>query len=104
MTLAFYNGVPVVQTNQVTQDAPEFYISYNPSIRDYGVRTTAIYIKSTGQFLILAGDHRQGYEGLKFKEALEYFYAHVDEVVSQSEHGKIFKFTDGNAVYVDGGF
>lgn len=104
MTVTFYDGVPVVQTNQVTQDVPEFYISYNPSIRDYGVRTTALYIKSTGQFLILTGDHSKQYEGLSFQECLSYFYAHVKEAVSQSEHGKVFTFVDGKAAYVDGGF
>lgn len=104
MPVTFHSGVPVLQPNQVQQDNPEFYVSYNPSTSDYGVRTTALYIKSTGQFLILAGDHRQKYDGLNFKKALAYFYAHVDKAVSQSEHGKVFKAVDGGFAYVDGGF
>ena len=104
MTVTFYNGVPVVQNNKITENSPEFYISYNPSIREYGVKTTALYIKSTKQYLILVGNHSEQYAGLNFKEALDYFYAHVGEAVAQSEHGMIFKFENENAMYVKGGY
>lgn len=104
MTVNFYDGVPVAQINRIVHGAPEFYISYNPSVRDYGVRTTALYIKSTGQFLILAGNHSKQYEGLTFQESLTYFYDNVNEAIPQSEHGKVFVFSGGKAVYADGGF
>lgn len=84
-----------------------FNISYNDSHRaqqDYGCATTALCINSTGQFLILNGDHRSGYKNLNFDESLDYFYSHINEASEFSEHGRIFDFNNGNARYVSGGY
>lgn len=95
--------------NNISNSSKEFYISYNNSafsIRDYGCDTTALHINETSQFLILKGDHRKGYEGLNFNEALTYFYAHIDEAHDFSEHGKIFVVNEETyeADYISGGY
>lgn len=89
--------------------AENFYISYNNSAfsrRDYGCDTTALYIDETSQFLILKGDHREGYKGLSFKDALAYFYAHINEAHNFSEHGKVFAIDKQNHTsgYIKGGY
>jgi len=104
MTVEFCGGIPICRVNQITRREPEFYISYNPSQRDYGTDTTAMHINETGQFLTLAGNHTDQYNGLNFTEALAYFYANVDKAVPQSEHGRVFKFENGKAAYVAGGY
>lgn len=104
MSVHFMGGVPVSVPNRITSSKPEFYVSYNPSARDYGTDTTALYIHETGQFLILAGNHAMQYDGLTLAEAVAYFYAHVEQAVSQSDHGKIFRFVDGKAFYEQGGY
>lgn len=104
MSVQFFNGIPVSIPNEISKDAPDFYISYNQSSSDYGTDTTAIYIKSTGQFLILAGNHTEQYAGLDFEQVLEYFYNNVSKAVKQSEHGIIFQMTGGKAAYVNGGY
>ena len=104
MGVSFIGGVPISQPNTVTSSNENFYISYNPSAADYGTDTTALVIRSTSQFLILAGNHADKYKGLSFEDALAYFYANVDKAISQSEHGKVFKFVDGKPDYVPGGY
>ena len=104
MGVSFIGGVPIYQPNTVSSSNEDFYISYNPSVRDYGTDTTALVIHSTSQFLILAGNHAKQYEGLSFEDSLAYFYANVDKAVSQSEHGQVFRFVDGKAFYEKGGY
>jgi len=104
MTVQFFNGIPVSQPNTVSETNPDFYVSYNPSRADYGTDTTALVIRETSQFLILAGNHSKEYKGLTFKESLSYFYANVSKAVKQSEHGQVFKFVDGKPAYVPGGY
>lgn len=104
MGVQFFGGVPTTVNNTVQQSCEKFYISYNWNTRDYGVDTTAFYIRETGQFLILSGDHRKGYDGLDFSQSLDYFYANVKNAVPQSEHGKVFKIGDSKAKYVNGGY
>lgn len=104
MSVQFFNGVPIDVPNRITRTDPKFYVSYNPSARDYGTDTTALYIHETGQFLILAGNHATQYDGLSFADALAYFYANVDKAVSQSDHGRVFRFVDGKAFYEQGGY
>lgn len=90
--------------NRIPYKTDTHYISYNPSIRDYGTDTTAIYIHETSQFLILAGDHTEELQGLTLEDAVTYFYDNVEQAVSQSEHGQIFTFVDGKGDYVAGGY
>lgn len=104
MSVQFMGGVPISQPNRITWIEPEFYVSYNPSIHDYGTDTTALHIHETAQFLILAGDHTVEYKGLSLTEALAYFYANVARAVPQSEHGRVFRFVDGKAFYEKGGY
>ncbi len=54
-----------------------FYISYNPSSKDYGSDTTALVLGQMEAFLILNGDHRENYylanqEG-SFEKVYEYY-------------------------------
>lgn len=61
--MAFFEGIPIHIPNEVRQNDPSFYISYNPSSRDYGCPTTALVLKDTQmtKFYILCGDHRKQY-------------------------------------------
>ena len=104
MSTMFFDGVPVQVNNTISKEDDAFYVSYNPIIADYGVDTTALYIRETNQYLILAGDHREEYANLDFQQSIDYFYANVNNAVVQSEHGKIFKVTDGKAQYIQGGY
>lgn len=104
MSVKFFNGIPVSQPNTIREINPEFYVSYNPSSADYGTDTTALVIRETSQFLVLAGNHSKEFKGLPFREALAYFYANVSKAVEQSEHGRVFKFVDGKPAYVPGGY
>lgn len=104
MSVQFFNGVPINVPNRVTRTDPDFYVSYNPSARDYGTDTTALHIRETAQFLILAGNHAAQYDGLTLAEAVAYFYANVERAVPQSEHGRVFRFVDGKAFYENGGY
>lgn len=104
MGVQFFGGVPVCTVNTITRNEPKFYVSYNPSRSDYGTDTTALVIHETGQFLILAGDHTKQFDGLSFDDALAYFYANAHRTVEQSEHGRVFRFVDGNGYYEKGGY
>ncbi|UDY80315.1 hypothetical protein AXY1_4 [Achromobacter phage AXY1] len=104
MAVTFCGGVPISTPNTVTKQTREFHVSYNRSSADYGTPTTAINIYSTGQFLVLAGDHSAQLAGLTLAESVAYFYAHVDKAVTQSEHGRVFRFVDGKGFYEQGGY
>lgn len=104
MAVTFCGGVPISTPNTVTKQTREFHVSYNPSRRDYGTDTTAINIYSTSQFLILAGDHSAQLAGLSLDECVAYFYANIDKAVTQSEHGRVFRFVDGKGFYEQGGY
>jgi hypothetical protein len=53
--------------------------------------TTALFIEKTAQFLILKGDHRDGYKDLEtLDQHLDYFYSNVDQAHDNSEHGQLF--------------
>ena len=92
--------------NKVSNDTEGFYISYNPSARDYGSNTTAIYIKGSSQFLILNGDHsKQLNECLTLETAVSYFYNNIDCANHYSEHGMIWKTDkEGKPFYTKGGY
>lgn len=62
--MAFFAGIPTTVLNEVRQNDPSFYISYNRSPRDYGCATTALVLNDPQmtKFYILRGDHRKQYE------------------------------------------
>ena len=61
---AFIGGIPIQVPNEVRQNDPSFYVSYNSSARDYGSPTTALVLNDPqmSKFYILCGDHRKQYE------------------------------------------
>lgn len=46
-------------TNTTKEMSPHWYVSYNPSSRDYGCDTTALVLGQGEHFLTLEGDHRE---------------------------------------------
>jgi len=100
------NGIPLGIPNKISKENKDLYISYNNrDIASYGSDTTALVINSTGQYLILNGDHRKSYDSLNtLDEHLQYFYTNIDKVNFRSEHNKVFKIVDNKGVYVEGGY
>jgi len=84
-----YNSVPgerddLVGFNDKTYNG--FYVSYNPSARDYGCETTALVLGQMEKFYILKGDHREQYMKLMdqgFDKCLEYY---KDNIADSHEH------------------
>lgn len=100
MGIAFIEGLPVITRNVVVNSKKEFHISYLRFDICYKSDTTAIYIKSTSQFLILNGDHTLVLKGLHtLEECLKYFYENLEQANFRSEHGRVFD----NGKYIDGG-
>ena len=99
------NGTPIGIPNTITQDRPNYYVSYNNrDIASYGSDTTALHINETSQFLILNGNHVAAYKNLNtLEDCLKYFYANENKNF-RSEHGKVFKIVEGKAAYVNGGY
>ena len=97
--IKFFNGVPIMIENTITQSSKKenYYISYNPSRRDYGVDTTALVItigdNERQLFYILKGNHKEQYASCKnLKECISYFinnkeFAHAFSDVF--EHGNL---------------
>ena len=100
------NGIPLGIPNRISKENKNLYVSYNNiDISSYGSDTTALYINETSQFLILNGDHREGYKALNtLEEHLQYFYNNIDKVNFRSEHNKVFKIVDNKGFYVEGGY
>lgn len=64
-SMAFFDGVPALVTNrtdEVETGSKHWYISFNSSSRDYGCETTALVLGQMEYFLILKGDHREGFQ------------------------------------------
>lgn len=102
-----FKGIPISVPNKISKNKKDFHISYNNrDISHYGAATTAIYINSTSQFLILNGDHTKAYKNLDtLQDHLDYFYANINKANPKSEHGKLFKILDnGKGAYINGGF
>ena len=99
-------GVTIVVPNKVTKKNDLFHISYNNrSLSDYGCATTALYIKKTSQFLILNGNHTEGYKELDtLEQAIEYFYSKIKQANPKSEHKRLFKEVKGKFDYIEGGY
>ncbi len=74
---AFLSGIPVHVPNEVRQNDPRFYISYNQSPRDYGCATTALVVNDpqVTKFYILCGDHRAQYEAAGHLDACRSYFA-----------------------------
>lgn len=105
MGIIFANGIPLHTPNKISKDVKDYYISYNPSSRDYGSDTTALVINETSQYLILNGDHRKEYNNCSsFKKSLKYFYDNIEKANPKSEHGRLFKKIEGGFAYVKGGY
>ena len=99
------NTIPNCKPQNVVTEKEGYHISFNRSSSDYGCPTTAIYIETTSQFLILCGDHKEELEKLNFNECLEYFYNNIDKAHRMSEHKKIFTFNEvDGASYKEGGY
>lgn len=76
----FYNGIPISIINRIVLDNREekYHVSYNPSVRDYRVATTALVITTKDNkkelFYILSGNHSKQYSNCKsLKECIDYF-------------------------------
>lgn len=88
----FFNGVPILIENTITKDSKEenYYVSYNPSHRDYGIDTTALVITIGNNerrlFYTLKGKHSTQYEQCEnLAECVRYF-------ANNKEH--MHKFSD----------
>jgi len=96
MSLHFFDGIPVQIPNKIVDTGSEhWYISYNPSARDYGCKTTALVLGQMEYFLVLKGDHRaalqtaiKNYDDGRttgLKRCLAYVREHKDELHSYSD-------------------
>lgn len=93
--IKFFNGVPIVINNTITKSSEEekYYISYNPSYRDYGVDTTALVITIGNNerqvFYILKGNHQEQYETCEnLKDCIAYFVRNKENA---HEMGDVFE-------------
>ena len=72
----FCNGIPLSIPNEVMENDPTFYVSYNSSSSGYGCATTAL-VRNDPQmshFYILKGDHREQYKAeSSLAKCLEYY-------------------------------
>jgi hypothetical protein len=78
--IKFFNGIPITIDNTITKSSKEekYYISYNPSKRDYGIDTTALVItignNERNVFYILKGNHKEQYTKCKnLRDCIIYF-------------------------------
>lgn len=78
--IKWFNGIPIDVPNKITKNSDEekYYISYNPSFRDYGIDTTALVItigdNERQVFYILKGNHEDQYANCEsLQECLAYF-------------------------------
>ncbi len=77
----FKDGIPVSVPNEVRQNDPTFYVSYNGNTRDYGCPTTALVVNDPqmSKFYILCGDHRAEYEAAGTLEACLAYFASLPD-------------------------
>lgn len=75
--------------NTTTEYGKDFYVSYNPSVANYGHPTTALVIGPGMQyFYILNGDHRKQYANIHpptVEAFIDYFKAHNHLIAKYSD-------------------
>lgn len=65
-----------------------FYVSYDPSTRNYGCVTTALVLGQMEKFYILKGDHREQYMKIMeqgFDKCLEYYKDNIADSHENSD-------------------
>lgn len=100
------NCIPNCKPTNEVADKSGYHISYNWSSRDYGCPTTAIYIKDTGQYLILCNNHKDALETLEnLDQCVKYFYDNIDQAHRFSDHGKVWEVDEsGKLSCTKGGY
>ena len=96
--LEFLGGVPIIvpnRTDEVDTGSPHRFISYNSRDRNiYGSDTTALVLGSCECFLILKGDHREGFQAAiqsedlsrsSLNKCLAYVREHRDKLSDYSD-------------------
>lgn len=75
-------------------DRGEFHISFNPSVSDYGSKTTAIVLRNT-VFLTLNGDHRDKLREISEADGLrgcfDYFLENIGSANFMCNHHQIVR-------------
>lgn len=94
-TMINFDGIPLSIPNDITNQSPDFYISYNDrDISLYGDVTTALVLTKQDnpvKFLILNGNHFKAYneiilKGGDYSNCLEYFKNNLDKKAKFSEN------------------
>lgn len=89
-------NIPLPRIN-VVKGYGKYRISFNPSVADFGVETTAIVLAGA-VFFILKGDHALELDAVAKENGLEgcidYFIAHKDEIHENSEHAMACRLND----------
>lgn len=86
-----YDGIPIFIPNTVVKEnkSDNYYISYNPYYRDYGIDTTAIVITIENirqLFYILKGNHSDKLNECKdLKECIKYYMDNKELIHSYSD-------------------
>lgn len=87
-----HHTIPVINERSVNSATPSIggvNISYNPSSRDYGTRTTAIILNGR-VFFVLNGDHRavlaETLQNTGGQGCLDYFIENIAQANAMSEH------------------
>ena len=84
MGVEYFDGVPVFIPNKIMKENKEekYYVSYNRSVRDYGVDTTALVVfdeNGNSIFYILKGNHAEKYHECEdLKECIDYFKNNIE--------------------------
>ena len=87
----FINGINIPETNVISKDAEEFYISYEHFSFAYGCPTTALVIDRYKQnigdlFYILKGDHRKQYNSCEMlQDSIRYLLSNKSIIHEYSD-------------------
>lgn len=83
--IKYVDGIPIFVNNTITTNSKEekYYVSYNPSYRDYGIDTTALVVTIGNNerqvFYILKGNHSEQYSNCdSLKECIRYYVKNKD--------------------------
>lgn len=90
--IKIFNGIPININNTIVKNSEEekYYISYNPSERDYGVDTTALVItigdNERDVFYILSGNHSEQYSNCtNLKDCIAYLMKNKEYIHKMSD-------------------